>query len=106
MRIVGQRWKLRGACSVQTPDVPDMWTPDHRPPQPVMVHLQQICAECPVRRQCAAEAVATGAQTVVAGGLFVPERRLTRSWAAAMGKLADIAGPEYLDAAPGLGATA
>jgi WhiB family redox-sensing transcriptional regulator len=91
---------------VQTPDAPEMWTPDRRPPRPLMVHLQQMCDGCPVRRECAAEAVASGAQTVVAAGMFVPERRLAKSWAAAIDELAEIAGQDYLDAAAGLGATA
>jgi WhiB family redox-sensing transcriptional regulator len=71
-----------------------------------MVHLQQICAGCPVRRQCAAEAVTSGAETWVAAGVFIPERQRAEGWAAAMEELTKIAGPAYLDAAAGLGAIA
>lgn len=106
MHVVGQRWKLQGACGVQTPDALEMWTPERRPPRPVMVHLQQICAGCPVRRQCAAEAVASGAENWVAAGVFVPARQYARTWAAAIAELEGIAGQDYLDAAAGWGATA
>jgi WhiB family redox-sensing transcriptional regulator len=106
MHLVGQRWKLQGACSVQTPDVPEMWTPERRPRRPVMVLLQQICDGCPVRRQCAAEAVASSAETWVAAGVFIPEQKRARGWAAAMEELEEIAGADYLGGAAGLGATA
>lgn len=107
MHVMGQRWRLAAACSVQTPDAPEMWTPERRPPRPVMVLLQQICAECPVRRECAADAVVGGAETWVAAGVWVPERQRAAGWAAAMDELAEIAGADYLAAAAaGLEATA
>lgn len=106
MHVVGQRWKLQGACGVQTPDAVEMWTPERRPARPVMMRLQQICQGCPVRRMCAAEAVGSAAENWVAAGVFIPERRYSRAWGAAMEELAEIADQDYLNAAVGLGATA
>lgn len=91
---------------MQTPDAPEMWTPERRPARPVMVRLQQICDECPVRRRCAAEAVASSAETWVAAGVFIPAQKRARGWAAAMEELERIAGADYLGVAAGLGATA
>ena len=57
MTISGQQWRNRAVCCLETPDAPELWTPEHRPKCYVRVHLEQMCQRCPVRRECAADAV-------------------------------------------------
>ncbi|WP_459972733.1 WhiB family transcriptional regulator [Mycobacterium sp. MUNTM1] len=88
---VGLRWQKRSVCGLETPDVPDLWTPDHAPAQAVRVHLEQMCRRCPVLRKCAEDAVLTQAQSGFYAGVFVPEHQAT-GWAGAMDQLCAIAG--------------
>lgn len=88
---MAERWGAEAVCYRETPDAPELWTPERRPAQPVWTHLQQMCQRCPVRRRCAAEAVATEQQSGIYAGVFVPERRKSKTWAAAMKQLRGIA---------------
>jgi WhiB family transcriptional regulator, redox-sensing transcriptional regulator len=99
LKVYRQRWRKWAACSLETPDVPELWTPERCPPRPVLVHLQQICASCPVRGQCAADAVLTGAETGLYAGVWVPAHTRYAGWVAAMDDLRRVAGPGYLAAA-------
>jgi len=93
LTIRGQGWRRQAVCLLETPDAPELWTPEHRPRSYVRVHLEQMCQRCPVRRECAADAVE--AQTSEAGlyaGVWVPELRKKKQWASAMDDLRTIAG--------------
>ncbi|ORX13066.1 WhiB family transcriptional regulator [Mycobacterium xenopi] len=86
----GQQWRRNAVCYLETPDAPELWTPERRPPRTVRVHLEQMCRRCPVRRQCAEDAVFTQTQTGLYAGVWVP-RRSEDSWEAAMARLRAIA---------------
>jgi hypothetical protein len=65
-----------------------------------------MCRRCPVRRECAAEAVAFGAEAGMYAGVWVPEHRTGHGWAAAIETLRVIArrdGREADRAAAGVG---
>jgi len=93
----GSEWQERAVCVLETPDAPELWGPDRRPPMAVWVHLESMCERCPVRRDCAADAVARLAESGVYAGVWVPKRALAKSWLAALDKLQRIAGPEIAD---------
>ena len=85
-------WQARAVCYLETSDAPELWTPDRRPALVVRTQLERMCQRCPVRRQCAAEAVLTQAQTGMYAGVWVPENSPDNQWAAAMEELRLIAG--------------
>lgn len=91
--MAGSRWRERAVCLVETGGAPELWTSDRRPPAAVRTHLEQICRRCPVRRDCAAFALTTGAQCGMYAGVWVPEGTQSggAAWAAAMGRLRTIA---------------
>lgn len=91
MSIVMQRWQDQAVCFVETGATPELWTPEHRPRRAVRVHLEGMCQRCPVRQECARNAVLMGEQAGMYAGVFVPERREPR-WSAAMAELRVIAG--------------
>lgn len=88
----GLHWKRRGVCVVETPDAPEIWTPDRKPARTVRVHLEQMCQRCPVRPNCATAAVVDEAQSGMYAGVWVPQQTEKRAWAEAMGRLERIAG--------------
>ncbi|MFV8227476.1 WhiB family transcriptional regulator [Mycolicibacterium fortuitum] len=90
----GLDWKRRGVCVVETPDAPEIWTPDRKPARTVLRHLEQMCQRCPVRPDCAAEAVADQAQAGMYAGVWVPQRQRStkQAWADAMQRLEHLAG--------------
>ena len=88
----GLQWRTRAVCYLETSDAPELWTPERRPARTVRVHLEQMCQRCPVRRQCAGEAVLTEAETGMYAGVWVPERKENNGWAAAMDQLRRVAG--------------
>lgn len=88
----GLDWKRRGVCVVETPDAPEIWTPDRKPARTVLGHLEQMCQRCPVRPDCAAEAVADQAQSGMYAGVWVPQRTEKKAWADAMQRLGHLAG--------------
>lgn len=88
----GWHWKRQGVCVVETPDAPEIWTPDRKPARNVWVHLEQMCQRCPVRPTCAAEAVADQAQAGMYAGVWVPQQTEKKAWADAMQRLEHIAG--------------
>ena len=87
-------WQREAVCFLETPDAPELWKADRKPRLPVLVHLERMCQRCPVRRDCAAEAVANGDQAGMHAGVWVPERSSSsrKSWEAAMQRLELIAG--------------
>ena len=97
MRVSGQQWRRRAVCFLETPDAPEVWTPDRLPARNVRVHLERMCQRCPVRRQCAADAVFAEAETGMYAGVWVPERKENNGWAAAMDKLRQIAGRDPVE---------
>lgn len=86
------QWQERALC--RAADAPELWSGDRKPRLRVLVHLEQMCQRCPVRRDCAAEAVAYGDQAGMYAGVWVPERSSSsrKAWAAAMQRLELIAG--------------
>ncbi|OHU57069.1 hypothetical protein BKG82_12820 [Mycobacteroides chelonae] len=85
-------WAERAVCRLETPDAPDLWTPDRRPIRAVMVHLEAMCARCPVIRNCAVDAVTADDAEGVYAGVWLPgkERRVAR--ATAMRRLKQLIG--------------
>lgn len=107
MVIREQQWRKQAVCYLETSDAPELWTPEHRPKQDVRVHLEQMCRRCPVGRQCAGDAVASGAESGLYAGVWVPERRKKTQWALAMARLGEIAGLQAgSDELTGLGVSA
>jgi Transcription factor WhiB len=92
MLAIGQGWRRRAVCLLETGDAPELWTSDRRPARAVRLHLEQMCQRCPVRRECAADAVKSGAQCGMYAGVWVPERKDNNGWGAAMGELQRIGG--------------
>lgn len=92
--VTGSQWQRRAICFLETPDAPELWKADRKPMLAVRVHLEQMCQRCPVRRDCADEAVANEEQAGMYAGVWVPERTSANreSWAAAMARLELIAG--------------
>jgi WhiB family redox-sensing transcriptional regulator len=88
----GSHWQRRAVCVLETPDAPEVWTPDRKPARTVRLHLEQMCQRCPVRRDCALNAVTNGAETGMYAGVWVPQQSERKSWAAAMQRLERIAG--------------
>lgn len=86
-----QHWGHQAVCHRETPDAPELWTPERRPVTKWFTHLQQMCQRCPVRQRCAREAVRNGDQCGVYAGVFVPDRRKEDRWTEAMAALAAIA---------------
>ncbi len=95
-----EHWTATGVCFRETPDAPELWTSERRPAQPVWTYLQQMCQRCPVRTRCAAEAVAAEQQSGIYAGVFVPERRKSKGWSAAMDQLREIAAESAGAASP------
>lgn len=92
--LTGSQWQREAVCFLETPDVPELWSADRAPRRSVLVHLEQMCQRCPVRRDCAADAVANGEQAGMHAGVWVPERSSSsrKAWDAAMNRLELIAG--------------
>lgn len=89
--MAGDPWRSQAVCFVETAAVPELWTPDRRPPARDLAALRGICASCPVRRQCAHDAITTDAQSGVYAGIWVPEARHSRYWSYARAQLRRIA---------------
>ncbi|MEE3755247.1 WhiB family transcriptional regulator [Mycobacterium intracellulare] len=76
-------WRERAVCVLETPDAPELWTPDRRPVRAVLVHLEAMCNRCPVSRDCAVHAVGEDGAEGVYAGVWVPRkgRRVARATA-------------------------
>lgn len=61
-------WRDRALCLGMSPD---LWFPETGPAP----RARRICAVCPVRAECLAFALATGAEFGIWGGLNVEERQ-------------------------------
>jgi Transcription factor WhiB len=85
-------WRRRAVCFTEMSDAPELWTPNTRPADKVRVHLERMCQRCPVRRQCAEDAVSTEAESGMYAGVWVPEHKENNGWYAAMDELRLIAG--------------
>ena len=87
-------WQKRAVCYLETSDAPEMWTSDRRPRGLLRKELQRMCARCPVRARCAADAVFTDAETGTYAGVYLPQNIAanTTRRAAAMNELRVIAG--------------
>lgn len=91
-KIRGQLWRHEAVCFVEMPDAPEVWTPQRKPRLAVLIPLEQMCGRCPVQRNCALDAVSSGAECGVYAGVWVPERKETNGWSPAMKKLREVAG--------------
>ncbi|MBS4730553.1 WhiB family transcriptional regulator [Mycobacterium sp. SM1] len=91
LQLKGQHWRLEAVCYLESADAPELWTPERRPPRNVRVHLEAMCQRCPVRRQCAEDAVLAQTETGMYAGVWVPERKEANGWGAAMDELRRIA---------------
>lgn len=98
MKVHGQEWRRRAVCLLETPDAPEVWTPERRPARNVRVHLEQMCRRCPVQPQCAADAVLSGAESGMYAGVWVPRLKDKAAWAAAMDELRQVAGSSQVSA--------
>ena len=95
MSVVSElEWQKRAVCSLETSDAPEMWTSDRRPRGLLRKELQRMCALCPVRARCAADAVFTDAETGTYAGVDLPQNIAANAArrAAAMDELRIIAG--------------
>jgi WhiB family redox-sensing transcriptional regulator len=90
--LLGLEWQRRALCALETGAAPELWTSDKCPEPVVRRHLEQMCARCPVRRQCAAEAVDSYAQCGMYAGVWVPDYRRINKWLDAMEALREVAG--------------
>ena len=68
-------WQDDARCR-QTGDDPDLW---HAPDRPAIVAAKGVCAGCPVKAQCLAEAMADPSLTGVWGGTTDDERKSLRT---------------------------
>jgi Transcription factor WhiB len=74
MRVAAElEWQTRSVCYLETSDAPEMWTSDRRPQRLLRKELQRMCARCPVRAQCAADAVLTDAEAGTYAGVYLPQ---------------------------------
>ncbi len=82
-------WKRQAVCARETSAAPELWTSDRRPTGVFRVELTRMCQRCPVRRQCAAAAIADGAECGIYAGIYVPERKRSHgsAWESAMVQL-------------------
>ena len=87
-------WQKRAVCYLETSDAPEMWTSDRRPHGLLRKELQRMCARCPVRARCAADAVFTDAETGTYAAVYLPQNIAANAArrAAAMDELRVIAG--------------
>lgn len=83
-------WQALSVCKRETPDAPELWTTDRRPHRAVMVWLERMCESCPVKRECAQEAVDSNGQAGMYAGRHLPEKRF-KHWDAQIKELQDIA---------------
>ena len=84
------RWAQDAACRPSP-----HWTSDERPQGQIEANLAAICAGCPVRRECAAHAVDSRAESGTYAGVWLPPRqpgaRREVGWERARRKLTMIA---------------
>lgn len=64
-----------------------MWTSDTRPAKLVLVHIEQMCDRCPVKVQCAVQALEDDEEAAIYAGIHVPEKSRSRRWQAARQQL-------------------
>jgi WhiB family redox-sensing transcriptional regulator len=67
-----RRWSVHALCATSDPEI--FFPPSESP----AAEARQICAQCPVRRQCLAYAVTAGEPYGIWGGLGPDERRSLR----------------------------
>lgn len=87
-------WQKRAVCYLETSDAPEMWTSDRRPHGLLRRELERMCARCPVRSRCAAEAVLADAETGTYAGVYLHQNITANAGrrAAALDELRVIAG--------------
>ncbi len=87
-------WQKRAVCYLETSDAPEMWTSDRRPHGLLRRELERMCARCPVRSRCAAEAVFADAETGTYAGVYLHQNITANAGrrAAALDELRVIAG--------------
>lgn len=95
-------WHERAVCGRETPDVSELWTSDSKPKNDVFVHLEQMCLRCPVRLECAAQALEDDAEAGTYAGVHVPPRCRRARWAAARDKLQSICAGDSVDVPEGV----
>jgi len=65
-------WSKRAACASADPD---LFFPEPDTPEEQIEAAKQICASCPVRRECLEDAIRRGESEAICGGLTGKERR-------------------------------
>lgn len=68
-----EEWQKRAVCFLETSAAPELWSSDRRPRGLLRKELQRMCARCPVKARCAANAVLTDAETVTCAGVYLPQ---------------------------------
>lgn len=70
-------WTLRAACRGMSGPAADPWYPDVKGEEGrrITETAKAVCRQCPVARECATQALATGEEWGTWGGLTTRERR-------------------------------
>jgi len=84
-------WHEYAVCRRETPEVP-VWTSDTKPKKLVLVHIEQMCDRCPVKLQCAVQALEDEEEAAIYAGVHLPEKSRRQQWNAAREKLQRICG--------------
>jgi WhiB family redox-sensing transcriptional regulator len=92
MSAGGRHWSSKAACFLETSSAPELWTPDRQPARALRKSMESLCYRCPVRRQCAAEAIRAHAEGGLFAGVWMPDRGERGKWDDAVGLLREIAG--------------
>lgn len=92
MSSTGWNWRRKAVCFLETSSTPELWTPDRQPARAVRESLEGLCHRCPVRRQCAADAIEGNAEGGLFAGVWIPERGDRGKWDDAIDRLCEIAG--------------
>lgn len=100
-RSAVKTWHELAVCRRETPGVP-VWTSDKQPRKPVLVHIEQMCDRCPVKVQCAVQALEDREEAAIYAGVHIPVKSSLEQWHAARAKLERICGAGAGVAADGL----
>lgn len=79
-------WHKDAVCRRETPEVP-VWTSDTKPKKLVSMHIEQMCERCPVKPQCATQALDDEEQAAIWAGVHLPEKSRRDDWHAARAQL-------------------
>ncbi|MGB8404803.1 MAG: WhiB family transcriptional regulator, partial [Mycobacterium sp.] len=79
-------WHEDAVCRRETPEIP-VWTSDKSPKRLVQVHIEQMCERCPVKVQCAIQALDDDEEAATWAGVHLPEKSRRDQWHAARAQL-------------------